>query len=63
VTVAVANVGPPTVARSITSRLFDKDAMRWKQAYGEVKIEASERDGSVYLYVPDIGANKVSGEE
>lgn len=54
---AFANVGPPAVTRSITSRLFDADAMRSKQAYGDVKIEVIDTD-EIYLIVPDVGEYK-----
>ena len=53
-TIAFANVGPPPQLRSISSKLFNRDTFKgWNSAYGKVKIEVSDDDGSIELIVPD----------
>lgn len=52
-TIVYANVGPPLEARSITSKLFNKDVFTpYGFASGKLRVEASQ--GSTYeLIVPD----------
>ena len=52
-TLIYANVGPPPSARSITSRLFDRNLFKYYGfAIGKVKVEATD-DTRIQLIVPD----------
>ena len=62
-TIVYANAGPPPAARSITSRIFDKDVFTpYRFASGKIKIEASD-DTTVQLIVPDPPEESRKGEE
>lgn len=64
--VALANVGPPTVLRSISSRLFDKQAFTggaWQRARGDVQLQISDNDGEIQLVIPDAEGRIASSEE
>ncbi len=53
-TYVFANVGPPSEARAITSKLFDMKVFTpYRFASGKIKIETSD-DGVVQLIVPDL---------
>ncbi len=54
-TIAFANAGPPSVLRSISADLFNKEAFRyWNRAHGNVKIQISKDESdSIELIVPD----------
>lgn len=54
-TVAFANMGPPAELRSISGKLFNKQIFGgWGSAYGKIKLEVSETNGStIELVVPD----------
>ncbi len=60
-TVAFANAGPPSVLRSITGDLFNKDAFRyWNQAQGSIKIQISkDQNDTIELIVPDQKESKM----
>lgn len=61
-TFVYANVGPPSEARSITNKLFDKKVFSpYGFASGKIKIETSN-ESTVQLIVPDTSATP-SGEE
>ena len=63
-TIAFANMGPPPQLRSISSKLFNRDTFKgWNLAYGKVKIEVSDSDGSVELIVPDTDKDTKNSEE
>ncbi len=52
-TIVYANVGPPLEARSITSKIFNKDVFSpYRFASGKLRLETSE-GSSVELIVPD----------
>jgi hypothetical protein len=52
-----ANMGPPLEARSITGKIFTPAVHMYKQAWGKVKIEASDND-EIELIVPDVPDDK-----
>lgn len=53
-TIAFANIGPPMMLRTISSKLFDKKVFgRWKRADGNIKIQVSAENDGVELIIPD----------
>lgn len=66
-TVVFANVGPPAVLRSISSRLFDKKVFggSWRRAYGNVRLELAgeNKSSEIQLVIPDAGEEKPTSEE
>jgi len=62
VTLVFANAGPPPEARSITSRLFDKNLFfPYRFASGKIKIETSDKN-FVQLIVPEVSATPSAKE-
>jgi hypothetical protein len=62
-TIAIANVGPPPEARSITGKLFSSSVHTYKQASGKIKLETSDEDRGIELIVPDVKSDGRTGEE
>jgi len=63
-TVVFANIGPPLETRSITSKLFDKQVLRYRQASGMIKLETTDTGSNIELVVPDPkDATKPQDEE
>ena len=61
-TLVFANAGPPPEARSITSRLFDKNLFfPYRFASGKIKIETSDKN-FVQLIVPEVSATPSAKE-
>ena len=56
-TIAFGNIGPPLEARSITGKIFTPSVHMYKQAWGKIKVEASD-DDEIQLIVPDVPDNK-----
>ena len=52
-TIAFANIGPPPDARSITGKIFTPAVHQYKQAWGKIKLEISDKDETIQLIVPD----------
>jgi hypothetical protein len=50
-TVVLANMGPPPVARSLTSRILIPDA-QWYGVYGSVKVEVVNDGDQITLVLP-----------
>jgi opacity protein-like surface antigen len=50
-TAAYANAGPPSVARSLTSKILIPDA-KWYGVYGQVKVEVVDDDNQIKLVLP-----------
>jgi hypothetical protein len=50
-TVVLANMGPPSVARSLTSRILIPDA-QWYGVYGSVKVEVVNDGDQITLVLP-----------
>lgn len=66
-TVALANVGPPSVLRSISSKLFDKEAFTgrtaWRHARGDVRLQINDNDDEIQLVIPDAEGRIAPSEE
>ena len=62
-TIAIANVGPPPEARSITGKIFSNAVHTYKQASGRIKLETSDADRGIELIVPDGKSESRTGEE
>ena len=65
-TVAVANMGPPSEARSITGKIFSQHVHSYKQASGEIKLMIVDGRGesdSIELEVPDPNGFPAEDEE
>ncbi|HEX8737419.1 MAG TPA: hypothetical protein VF721_18945 [Pyrinomonadaceae bacterium] len=62
-TIAIANVGPPPEARSITGKIFSSGVHTYKQASGKIRLETSDEDRGIELIVPDVKSDGRTGEE
>ena len=62
-TIAIANVGPPPEARSITGKIFSNSVHVYKQASGKIKLETSDAAEGIELIVPDVKSEDRTGEE
>jgi hypothetical protein len=62
-TIAYGNAGPPSEARSITGKIFAPAMHLYKFGGGPIKLELSDREGTLELIVPDPQEPKKAGEE
>ena len=53
-----ANAGPPPEARSISGKLFTRDVHMYKQAWGAIKLEVSDKIDNPQLIVPEKAAER-----
>jgi hypothetical protein len=62
-TIALANIGPPNEARSISGKLFSDAVHQYKQASGKIKLETSDSADRIVLIVPDAPSRENRSDE